>query len=104
MSSLRSIFTIRQHRPAAGQSLIKHQGLHAGLDPAPAPPALTEVGPTVLLVPVPVLLTAVVPGAGVPLGGGGGRQGGYPALLLFPGLNTLELLRIPHPGLSAIPD
>ena len=49
-------------------------------------------------------LAAAVPRAGVPLGGGGGRQGGDPALLLLPGLDTLELLWIPNSGFTTVPD
>ena len=45
-----------------------------------------------------------MPRARVPLGGGGGWQGGDPALLLLPGLDTLELLRVPDSGLTTIPD
>ena len=45
-----------------------------------------------------------MPRARVPLGGGGGWQGGHPTLLLLPGLDTLELLWIPDSGLTTIPD
>ena len=45
-----------------------------------------------------------MPRARVPLGGGGGRQGSDPTLLLLPGLDTLELLWIPDSGLTTIPD
>ena len=45
-----------------------------------------------------------MPCACVPLGGGGWWQGGDPALLLLPGLDTFELLRIPDSGVTTVPD
>ena len=50
------------------------------------------------------LLAAGVPRAGVPLGGGGGRHSRHPTLLLLKLVNTLELLRVPHPRLTAVPE
>ena len=72
--------------PTPGQSLVKLEWRHAGHHPAPALPALAEVSVTVVLLEVPVLLTDIVPPAGVPLGGGGGGGGRHTALRHLPGL------------------
>ena len=44
-----------------------------------------------------------MPGAGVPLGGGGRGGGGDPALLHLPGLDTSLALLAPDPGLATVP-
>ena len=66
-------------------------------------PALAELRLAVSLLEVSVLLTGGLTCAGVPLGGGGQRGGGHPALLQLPGLDTLLALLAPDSRLAAVP-
>ena len=91
------------HLPSTpGQRLVKLEWRHAGHHPAPALPALAELSMTVVLLEVPVLLTDIVPLAGVPLGGGGGGGGLHSALRHLPRLGALLVLLAPDPWIPAV--